>query len=210
MSGSYPHISRLIASPSITTTKCALKRRCVTSMLIRLALRSLRRAPQRAGGAAGSLESSAVGLGGLHSSENGFVSVSERPGMWRMCGGAGCQIYPSQSSLSHLMRLIMKAKGGTKSCCGGTGSVPSLMTSSYIILEGVSRGFLQMLAYCERSSSRSRITVLKAPQPRGSGGVKRFGRLPFVIRERSVCFSCAQFPAACSMFVSALVCFTFR
>lgn len=64
MSGSDPHISRLIASPSITTTKCALKRRCVTSMLIRLALRSLRRAPQRAGGAAGSLDSSAAGLRG--------------------------------------------------------------------------------------------------------------------------------------------------
>lgn len=65
-------------------------------------------------------------------------------------------------------------------------------------------------AYCERCSSRSRISDLKAPQPRGSGGVKWFGRLPFVVREGSVCLSCAPFPAACSIFVSTLVCFTFR
>lgn len=104
---SYQHISQLISSLSITRTKCALKRRCMTRMLIRLALRSLRSAPQRAGSAAGSRESSAgrrwsgVEWGGgtrdLHSSEKIFVSVSERPGM---C--AGCQIHPCQSSLNHL------------------------------------------------------------------------------------------------------------
>lgn len=37
--------------------------------------------------------------------------------------------------------------------------------------------------YCKRSSSRSPITILKAPQPRGSAGVECFGRLPFVVGD---------------------------
>lgn len=132
---SYQHISQLISSLSITRTKCALKSRCMTRMLIRLALRSLRSAPQRAGSAAGSRESSAGwwwggGGGGardLHSSEKIFVSVSERPGM---C--AGCQIHPCQSSLNHLSWgwSWKKWEGWANCCCNRTGNVPSLITSS--------------------------------------------------------------------------------
>lgn len=183
---SSPHISRLISSPSITRTKCALKRRCMRSMLIRLALWSLRRAPQRVGGRSGKPWVISGGTRALHSSGNLFVTVSQQPGMWRMCGG-GCQIHPIESSL---MRVIMKEKRGDKLLLRQDRKCPSIDHIPGLVLVGVSRGFVALLAFCRRSSSGRRIAVFKAPQPRGSGGVKWFGRLPFVVREISGCFSC--------------------
>lgn len=143
MSVSYPLTSQLTSSPSITRTKCVLKRRCTTSMLIRLALRSLRRSSESWTG----LRHRRRFSGSALVAEWIRFSVSMAPGMRRMT-----PIHPCQSSLNHGADHESKEGGQTVAAAGQEMSPPWLRPR--LISVGVSRGFVKIcwvLAYCQRS-----------------------------------------------------------